>query len=320
MKSINDARVSAVVVTYLPQLEPLAELLTILVSQVAHIMVVDNTPSEDRRMESLLSAQGLQKVRLIRLGDNAGIAKALNIGIEAAIETGATHVLLSDQDSLPAPNMVAGLLLASHELLEQGHRVGAVGPSFIDQISKQPYRFQVIRPGHWFYGNQQPTEAVPHVRTLSLITSGTLIPVDGIRVIGTMREDLFIDHVDVEWCHRALAQGFSLFGTCYASMTHRMGDNTLRAWTFRWREFSEYGPLRLYYRFRNFICLLRLSFVPNRWKLRASCFWLQEAYIHVLFSRARLASLRMIMLGCWDGLHGCLGRYPDNQHRHARRS
>ena len=317
MTDVAAEKVIAVAVTYLPQPQPLADLLKALAPQAAHVVVVDNTPADDLRVESLLRGLALPHVELVRLGSNLGIAKALNVGIERAMQAGATHVLLSDQDSLPAPDMVEGLLLAIRELHEQGCSIGAVGPSFVDQVSMQPYRFQVRRPWQWFYSNQEPTEAVPHVQTLSLITSGTLIPVQSLRDIGTMREDFFIDHVDMEWSHRALAAGYALFGTRYAKMNHHMGDRTLRAWVLGWRSLNEYGPLRLYYRFRNFTYLLRLDHVPRWWKLRASCFWLQEAYAHLVFSHARLASLRMIVRGCRDGLRGRLGRYPENQSRSA---
>lgn len=309
------ARVAAIVVTYLPQIQPLADLLARLEPQVASIFIVDNCPVEDRRVESLLGTSGSQKVRLMRLGGNLGIAKALNVGMEVAAAMGATHVLLNDQDSLPAPDLVAGLLRALRELQMQGHRVAAVGPSFVDEVSGRLYRFQVRNPGHWFYHNQEPTEAVPHVQTLSLITSGTLMPVESIRAIGAMREDFFIDHVDIEWSHRATAKGYLLFGTRYASMSHSMGERMLRVWIFGWRNLNEYGPLRLYYRYRNFVCLLRLRFVPIGWKLRASCFWLQEAYAHLLFSNARLASLGMIVRGCLDGVRGRMGRYPEHHVR-----
>lgn len=305
--------VFAVVVTYMPQVSPLADLLAALAPQVAQVIVVDNTPEDHRCVASTISTLTASNIRLIRLNYNAGIAKALNVGIQAAIELHATHVLLSDQDSLPTPDMVSGLLAALGEL-QQEHSVAAVGPSFVDQVSKQPYRFQVMRPGRYLYSNQEATESVPHVRALSLITSGTLIPIEVIGIVGMMREDFFIDHVDVEWCHRASHKGLLLFGTRYAVMTHRMGDALLRAWVVRWRNYSEYSPQRLYYRFRNFICLLRLGFVPAAWKLRASLFWLQEAYVHLFFSHQRLASLRMILRGCWDGIRGRLGSYSDNRH------
>lgn len=315
MTNATPEKVFAVVVTYFPQPQPLLNLLKALVPQVAHVVVVDNTSADDPCVESLLRGLALPHVELIRLGANLGVAKALNMGIESAMQAGATHVLLSDQDSLPAPDMVEGLLRAIHELQGKGLSIGAVGPSFVDQVSTQPYRFQVRRPEQWFYSNQEPTEAAPHVQTLSLITSGTLIPVQCLRDIGMMREDFFIDHVDMEWSHRALAAGFALFGTRYAKMSHHMGDCTLRAWVLGWRNLNEYGPLRLYYRFRNFVYLLRLDYVPRWWKLRASCFWLQEAYAHLVFSHARLGSLRMIVQGCWDGLRGHLGRYHENQRR-----
>ncbi|EQD74077.1 hypothetical protein B1B_02878, partial [mine drainage metagenome] len=45
-----------------------------------------------------------------------------------------------------------------------------------------------------------------------------------------MREDFFIDNVDIEWSHRARAAGFSLFGVGAAVMFHSMGDQALRVW------------------------------------------------------------------------------------------
>lgn len=315
MNNATPEKVFAVVVTYFPQPQLLSNLLNALVPQVARLVVVDNTLADDTCVESLLRVLALPHVELVRFGSNLGVAKALNMGIESAMRAGATHVLLSDQDSLPAPDMVEGLLRAIRELQAQGFSIGAIGPSFVDQISMQPYRFQVRQPGQWFYSNKEPTEAEPHVQSLSLITSGTLIPVQSLRAIGTMREDFFIDHVDMEWCHRAQSAGFYLFGTRYAKMSHHMGDRTLRVWVLGWRNCNEYAPLRLYYRFRNFIYLLRLGHVPRWWKLRASCFWLQEAYAHLVFSHARMAALRMIVQGCRDGLRGRLGCYQENQRR-----
>ncbi|QEE23827.1 rhamnosyltransferase [Rhodanobacter glycinis] len=305
--------IHAVVVAFLPEAQPFAELLSTLCPQVAAIHVIDNTPVSDVRVDGWLQELALPNVHLTRLGDNYGIAKALNVGLDAALRAGATHVLLSDQDSLPGADMVAGLLSAMLELESQGRRVAAVGPSFVDHVSTHAYRFQMRRPGRWFYSNQEPTEAMPHVLTLSLITSGSLLRAETIRALGSMREDFFIDYVDVEWSHRALAHGYELFGTRYASMSHYMGDRTLRVWAGGWRNLSEYSPLRLYYRVRNFVYMWRLGYVPLGWKIRASWFWLGESYAHVIFSRARLASFRMIMRGFWDGLRGRMGRYPDNQ-------
>ena len=50
------------------------------------------------------------RLSVARLGENQGIAAALNIGVEEAIRGGARYVLLSDQDSLPDADMVERLI------------------------------------------------------------------------------------------------------------------------------------------------------------------------------------------------------------------
>src|SRR5690606_8889741 len=101
-------------------------------AQTAGVIVVDNTPAEDRRVESLCASLAQERLRLERLGQNRGIACALNVGIDMALAAGATHVLLSDQDSLPSPDMVKELLRTQADLQRAGERVGAVGPTYTD--------------------------------------------------------------------------------------------------------------------------------------------------------------------------------------------
>lgn len=304
------ARIDAVIVTYFPDMETLRTLLRALSGQVRRIDIIDNTPQDDDRVESVIGGLPPGSAECFRLGSNQGIARALNIGIERAREAGATHVLLSDQDSVPAPDMVAGLLGALREQEAAGRRVGAVGPSFLNSVSEISYRFQVRRPGQWTYSNDQPDAAHPHLETLSLITSGMLVPMGVFDRVGLMRDDFFVDHVDIEWCHRARDAGFALFGTAYAHMIHQMGEDKVRIWLFGWRSMNGYRPLRLYYQFRNFVYMLRLRHVPLWWKIRACRYWLGEAYAHLFFASSRLASLRMIVRGCLDGLVGRMGPYP----------
>src|SRR5659263_368215 len=122
-----DATVVAVVVTYGPDLEATSRLLQALAAQVAHVIVVDNgSPAESvSALRGVLAASGGD---LVALMENTGIASAQNVGIARARSAGASHVLLSDQDSVPAPDMVAQLLHAIGRAVDAGHRVGAVGP------------------------------------------------------------------------------------------------------------------------------------------------------------------------------------------------
>jgi rhamnosyltransferase len=307
--SLESPRVAAVIVTYFPQPEVLGKLLEVLAPQVCSVFLIDNTPESDGRVAELLASLDDPRIHLHRLGWNQGIASALNVGIRLAIDSEATHILLSDHDSLPSDNMIEGLLRTCQDLANQGIEVGAVSPSFTDQHTGIAFPFQAEVEGKFFYGHLRPDASRPVVEAITLITSGMLVPAGVFPRVGLMREDLFIDHVDIEWCHRARASGYRLYGTSNATMFHRLGDSALRVWYFGWRQESEYSPLRIYYRFRNFMVLCRCADIPWRWKLRNAWYWTGFLYSHVVFGSQRFSSLRMALRGVLDGLRGHLGPY-----------
>jgi rhamnosyltransferase len=307
--SLQEARVAAVIVTYVPQPEVLRQLLEALLPQVCDVFLVDNTPEDDGRVPELLTSLDDPRIHLHRLGWNQGIAIALNAGIRRAIDSGATHILLSDHDSLPSDTMVEGLLQTSDDLGSRGVEVGAVAPLFTDQHTGIAFPFQAEVEGKFFYGHLRPDASQPVVEAITLITSGMLVPAGVFVHVGLMREDLFIDHVDIEWCHRARASGYHLYGTSNATMFHRLGDSALRVWYFGWRQESEYSPLRIYYRVRNFMVLCRYAVIPWRWKVRNAWYWAGFLYSHVIFGSQRLSSLHMAFRGASDGLRGNLGPY-----------
>lgn len=299
------ARVLGIVVAFHPQPEALLPLLQALAPQVEALLIVDNTPGTGEGIEGILSPlwTSLPGLRLERTGDNIGIAAAQNIGIRIALEENYDFVLLSDQDSLPDESLVATLRNCCEQLEKQGP-VGCVCPEYFDKTTGQAFPFQVQRPGRWFYGSAPGTEARPWIEIITAISSGSLIPRAAFEVVGPMREDFFIDHVDIEWCHRARALGFHNFGTAQTRLTHHLGDAPFRVWYFGWHRHSEYSPMRLYYRFRNFVLLCRLPHVPLSWAMRASRYWLADAYAHCVFARQRWASARAIALALWDGVLG----------------
>lgn len=301
--------VFAVVVTYLPQVQALTNLLTSLVPQVAHVLVVDNSPESDITVLSLCAELGFPAIDLIRLGSNLGIAKALNVGIEAAKSAGATHVLLSDQDSEPACDMVEGLLRAEADLRRHTTRIGAVGSSFINVNSGRLFPFHVMVKGRPLYGRRSASVEEPHVEVVTLITSGTLVPMSVFDEVGLMREDFFIDCVDTEWCYRARACGYLLYGTAWATMVHRMGDATLRFWFFGWIKGNVHSPLRIYYQIRNLVRLQFNDYRGIRWRIRIIWSFWAIFYCHVFYGSAKRASLRMALRGLYDGLRGRMGEF-----------
>jgi len=304
-------KVIGIIVTFNPHPAYLTALFSSLGEQCFKVVVVDNSETvQDTITPNIAnSGFGTNKFQLIRLGENAGIAKALNVGIQWALDQGADFVILSDQDSLPARDMLENLLRAYTELTGIGVQVGALGPTVTDLHRPLTLPFQVQLPGRFFYGHRQSLDDDPHVDALGLITSGTLIPAAVIGKVGLMREEYFIDKVDHEWCHRARAQGYRLFGTGWAHMYQRFGESGLRVWYFGWRDESVYSPLRVYYQLRNYVAICRLGYVDWKWKARAGWYSLGVFYSQVLFGKTRLQSFKMGLLGLWHGIMNKMGKY-----------
>ncbi len=307
----SNSTTHAVVVAYFPDEATLIALLHRFLAQVDRVVIVDNTPKHDDRLIAQITRAAIDgnSLSIVRLGDNLGIAAALNIGIEIARNEGAQFVVLSDQDSLPAHDMVPNLRAAFYALKANGINVGAIGPTFTDLYTELTYPFQAHIPGKFFYGHTHATPENPHVEAITIITSGTLIALNVLDAVGNMREDFFIDHVDIEWCHRARAHGYEIYGTGWARMAQRMGDERLKIWYGRWRYESAYSPLRIYYRLRNFVALLRLDYIDRRWKMRSGLYWAKTIYAHTLFGKQKLKSLQMALKGIWHGMLGRMGRY-----------
>lgn len=301
--------VLAVVVAYRPDVESLVLLLRALLSQVDEALIVDNSPAAEDDVHAAIVGfpELLSSLRLLRVGSNIGIGAALNIGIQTAIDKGFKYVLLSDQDSLPAHDMTAQLVRVARDLLANGVRVGYVGAAYVDGITGHSFGFQVQEADRYFYSTRAADAADPWVEVITGITSGSLHPCRVFADVGMMREDWFIDYVDTEWFHRARALGYRLFGTPRAVLGHSLGDRSFRVWYGRWRNFSGYSPQRLYYRFRNFVLLMRCGHVPSRWKVRACWYWLGNAYAYLLFSPNRWQNLKFTCRGLWDGLRGRVG-------------
>jgi rhamnosyltransferase len=304
--------ITSIIVTYHPKPDELAPLLERLLLQTDQVILVDNTPGKENAILEALCRESVAPERCfpVRFGENLGIAKALNEGCDRAKAMGSDFVLLSDQDSLPESDMVAQLIAAYRSCERQYGNIAAVGPTYTDMHTKLTYPFQSQKPGDIFYSHEVPTEGRPYLETLSLITSGTLIPMSVLQQVGPMREDFFIDQVDIEWGMRARCLGFRLIGCGPARMYQRMGENSVRVWYFGWRNESLYSPLRLYYRLRNFIVLLKDPRIDWRWKVRSSWYSLGLLYTHSVFAPKRSSSLVYATCGFFDALRNKMGKHP----------
>ncbi|WP_068635750.1 glycosyltransferase family 2 protein [Thauera butanivorans] len=297
----------AIVVTYFPDQETLLRQLAVLRRQCEGLIVVDNGSSGNTLdgVRKLIAESG-GPLGLIELGDNLGIATAQNRGITLARTWGASHVLLMDQDSQPAPDMVPRLL---DTLVRAGSPpVAAVGPCIhdartgtnLDYLQRQGLRYRRLRV---------PTGGCGVVEVGHLIASGTLIPMDVLDALGGMDEPLFIDAVDTEWCLRARARGYRLLADTQAVLTHELGARSRRVGGARWgRTLAFHPPFRQYYIFRNNLLLCRRPYVDAAWKIRIVLALTRLLLLYLVAGPQRLAYLRAISSGALDALRGRAGK------------
>lgn len=258
--------VCAVVVSYHPETTVLLDLLNQLDQSGCDFILIDNHSNNIDHFKT--KALGFNRCReVICLPENLGQASALNEALTRIETAGYELALLFDQDSSIDDNFVPGML-TSWNLGQQIARgtVAAIGPRLIEPRSKRRMPFRTFRS----LIERSETVAEPQSRlidTAFLITSGCLLAVGLLPRIGLMRSDYFIDNVDLEWCFRAKALGYQLFGTELATLHHRIGEDSDNVLVRR-GVIVQHSALRYYYSSRNRIHLHKQPYTPWIWRTK----------------------------------------------------
>ena len=238
---MHQPQVFCVIVAYRPRERVLRAVLDSISGQAAHVIVVDNT-------ERGTPPPDVAPARYLPLGQNMGIGAAQNKGIALALSEGADYIWLSDQDTIYPPGFLSRMLAAAATCNARGIRFAALAPAFFDTLAGQVRPF--IRHAPFIRAFPPPPGPTP---VADAIASGTLIPAEALRSVGLMREDLFIDWVDIEWCWRARnLHGLQVVGIGDVVIQHALGDGLV---AFRGRKITMRSPLRHYYIIRNAIYL-----------------------------------------------------------------
>lgn len=303
----TDLSVCTIVVSFHPEAERLSRLCRLLETQCQYV-IVDNGSDADLLTE--LKKRLTEHGRLLTLGENRGIAAAQNAGVDFAstqLVTRPRYYLFLDQDSMPADDLVVSLRKEYEETRQIDPLVAAIAPALLDIRSRELLRLHQEMMGLYIKRRIRSGQPGRRYRVASLNSSGTFVEASTLEEIGAFREDLFIDHVDTEWSHRARHMGYSLYVSSHTCLEHEMGRGLEKIWVFGDQHFPSRAPLRHYYLFRNNVFLLSEPHMSRTWK-----FWsvLKLLFTFLYFgtaSRDRRAQRRMMLKGIASGRKGQLG-------------
>ncbi|MDR3417944.1 MAG: glycosyltransferase family 2 protein [Nevskia sp.] len=294
-------RFGAVVVLFKPSGEQLDHLRRVK-DQCADLVAVDNSPEPDPGLPARLQAEGIETVANRNRG---GVAGGFNRGIEVLEARGCEVFFYFDQDSQLPDGYFAAMLRVGEGLQDPrfilAPRIFDVHVGrYLDSFITDGWRARRVRVG---------AADGETLRCSFVISSGCAVSAAARRELGPMREDYFIDHVDSEYCFRALARSVPVYITTAVTLRHQIGERVKHRFLY----FFEIGainhvPARRYYMARNavhMVCLYgrRLPAAVMLMNLLT----LSQIVAVACFETGKRRKLAAMLLGLWDGLHARLG-------------
>lgn len=183
--------------------------------------------------------------------ENLGFARGVNAGIRAAMERGATRVLVLNNDTIVDPACVAQL----DEALDAHPRAAMAGPTipYHDRpgiIWQAGGRWSRVRAGLRVPLKNRPIGERPAaVTTCSFLTGcALLVRREAFERAGLFDERYYFYGEDADLCRRMLRAGYDLLHVPDAIVLHKIGDITR----------SRMSPFVLYHRGRAVALIPRL--------------------------------------------------------------
>ena len=284
----SDRIVCGVVITYLPS-DGIADRLAAIAEQVDILAIVDNSASSavSARMERLAGELG---AHLISNAQNLGIATALNQGAGFAAAHRADWVVFFDQDSKPIKDFRREIENVWTSYRESAP-LGIVGCNYI-MAGTATARFPTngTNPDNYF-----PTDSV--------ITSGSAYEMAMMSKLGPFKDAFFIDGVDIEYCWRALTNGFGVCRTDKPLLEHALGAPSYHNFLGRSLGTSNHRAFRRYFMMRNAILIFREYFFRlPRLSLHLLGVQLKWAILLCAFETDKRRKLGLAFRGLWHGL------------------
>lgn len=284
-------RIAGTVVLYRPDSDVIDNIKSFL-NEIDILYVVDNSETINKKI--IEQIQGLDKTVYISNGENLGIARALNMAANKAIEGGYDLLLTMDQDSNASLGMIDNMLECARD--RDISKIGIIGPfHLLDMDEKKPVDVDC--------------EIVAHT-----MTSGNLLNLRVYQTVGPFLDELFIDFVDIEFCLRLRQKGFLVVQANRAILKHNLGNISRVKILHKQLRTSNHSPVRRYYITRNRFFVWRKYRdldVAKQTIIHDKISFRGEIRNILLMEKNKIAKLVMIAKGYLDYKRNIFGKYKD---------
>ena len=273
----------ASIVTYNPEIPRLKQNIDSIICQVNEIVVVDNGSFDLKDIEILLSCY--DKIHIIKMGDNKGIAFALNQAAAYACSKGYKWIITLDQDSVAPENLVS-----TYKQFVSNSDVGMVGCKIVDRNYGETNDQKNLKHGY---------KEVP-----MLITSASMLNLNVWKEVGGFCDEMFIDSVDFDICLSIREHGYKIIRTYETALLHEVGHSEIRHSFGKDRQIYHHNPIRYYYMVRNGIFLGK----RHHFVIKATYRVFRMAFFTLLYDDRRIQKAKMMLKGLY---HAIINRYGE---------
>ena len=255
------------------------------VEKLEKLYIVDNSDTINEEIISKIKKK-YNNIEYIQLGENLGIAKALNIGLEKFIISDSNLFLTMDQDSKFNKN---NLELFFNKILEENdHKIG------------------IFSPRHKTSANNFLIKEDLFVD--KVMASGNILTKDLVISIGGFNEEFFIDEVDHEYCFRARRKNYKikLYGDIY--LNHNLGDMNKKNKLPKFLISTHHNKIRRYYITRNKLYMIEMY--PEL-KIKYTITFFNDLLKILLYEKNKFDKLKMIRKGYYDYKNKVMGKYRE---------
>ena len=223
MRATVKNSISAIIVTFYPD-DRFFEMLRSIDNQVDNIWIVDNGSSGQIRTKlEDLGSNANNSFNFILNDENLGLAAAQNQGIREAINEGSKWILLLDQDSIPAGNMIDKMMVAA-ESYQNKNYLGMITPRHENDDGEPSIPSYSTKHGFRLRRYFMKVDEVDDTLAFGM-ASGSFIPSAVLQEVGLMRDDFWIDYIDYDFSFRLRKLGYRIIGVGAAGLKHRLGES-----------------------------------------------------------------------------------------------